>query len=437
MSEGEPPGRWYGAGADALGLRGLVDHQDMTALYEHFLDPRVANFRNREKWGECSTLGHKGRAYKTADQLYEQALNAEPYADAERREQLRADAFKNERRNVAFMDLTYSVAKSITVLHAAFEHQEVQARRAGDDEAAAAWAAHKQAVEDAIWAGNNAAMDYLQERACYSRVGHHGGGAGRFIDGQGLVVASFLQHTSRDNDPHLHIHNGLLWRVQGADGVWRTLDSKGLQVHRPAAAAIAERTTSEYLTRTLRVTAAMRADGKSREILGIDQAVNDLFSTRRRTIGPKTAELARVFERRYGREPNALEQDRLHRQAWAITRPRKSHGLGGDEQRLDRWERQLRAEIRLGLDQVAHQVLALADKAEPRAPAFSPHAVAQTALADVQSRKASWTEADLARGGQRRAAGLPRWPVRSADVQALITWLRRWPATRSPATAWR
>ncbi len=130
VTEGEPPGRWYGAGADALGLTGLVDHQDMEALYEHFIDPRDDRFRDRDQWGECATVGHKGRRYKTADDLYAEALNAEPYADAERRVQLRAEAFKRERKNVAFYDVTFSIQKSITVLHAAFEHQEVQARRA-------------------------------------------------------------------------------------------------------------------------------------------------------------------------------------------------------------------------------------------------------------------------------------------------------------------
>ena len=36
---GEPPGRWWGAGAEALGLAGLVDAQTMRAVYERFLDP--------------------------------------------------------------------------------------------------------------------------------------------------------------------------------------------------------------------------------------------------------------------------------------------------------------------------------------------------------------------------------------------------------------
>jgi conjugative relaxase-like TrwC/TraI family protein len=396
VAEGEPPGRWYGAGADALGLTGLVDHQDMEALYEHFIDPRDPAFRDRAGWRGAALLGHAGYKYKTADEMYAEALNAEPYADAERREQLRLDASKDERHNVAFYDVTFSVQKSVTVLHAAFEHQEVQARRAGDEEAAAAWAAHRKAVEDAIWAGQRAAMDYLGEHAGYARTGHHGGAGGRYIDAHGLVVASFFQHTSRDNDPHLHIHGAILNRVQGADGVWRTLDGRSLYLHKPAAAAVGERTTTEHLTRSMRVLAVMRPDGKSREIVGIDHAINDLFSGRARTIGPKAAELARLFEQRYGREPNALERRRLQLQAWAITRPRKSHDGETLEQRLDRWEQQLRAEIKVGLDQVANDVLALAERADPVAQSFSPTAVIETALAELQATQASWTEANLA-----------------------------------------
>src|SRR5262245_1668481 len=121
VAEGEPPGRWYGAGAEQLGLTGLVDHQDMTALYEHFFDPRDERFCGPEQWAEIPTLGHAGRKYPTAAELYERSLEAEPYADAERREQLRLNAEKAERKNVAFLDATFSVQKSATVLHAAFE----------------------------------------------------------------------------------------------------------------------------------------------------------------------------------------------------------------------------------------------------------------------------------------------------------------------------
>jgi conjugative relaxase-like TrwC/TraI family protein len=396
VAEGEPPGRWSGAGAEQLGLTGLVDHQDMTALYERFLDPRDERFRDPEAWDEIATLGHAGRKYPTAAELYERSLNAEPYADAERREQLRLNAEKAERRNVAFLDATFSVQKSVTVLHAAFEAQEVKARRAGDEEAAAAWGAHRQAVEEAIWAGNKAALDYLAEKGGYSRVGHHGGAAGRFIDAHDWVIASFFQHTSRSNDPQLHIHNAILNRVLGTDGVWRTLDSKALHKWRGGAAAVGERTTEEHLARSLGIRLAARPDGKSREILGIRDQVLNLFSSRRRAITKATADLVRAFETRYEREPNPLEMDRLQRQATLATRPRKSHDGQTTEQRLDRMEAQLRDEIDTGLLQVATGVLNLAAQA-PEPERWSPRAVLEAALADVQQTKAAWTAADLTR----------------------------------------
>src|SRR5947207_3222499 len=77
-------------------------------------------------------------------------------------------------------------------------------------------------------AGNQAGLDYLQKHAGYSRVGHHGGAAGRFIDAHKWTIASFFQHDSRNHDPQLHIHNTASNRVMCADGEWRTLDSKGI-----------------------------------------------------------------------------------------------------------------------------------------------------------------------------------------------------------------
>ena len=396
VAAGEPPGRWYGAGAVELGLTGLVDSQDMKAVFEHYLDPRDPNFRNSGKWDEVATLGHTGRRYQTVEEVYQRSLDAEPYADGERREQLRLDASKRARKNVAFLDVTFSVQKSVTILHASFEAQEVKARRAGDEAAARAWGEYRQSVEDAIWAGNQAGLDYLQEHAGYSRVGHHGGAAGRFIDAHRWTIASFFQHDSRDHDPQLHIHNPTSNRVLCADGVWRTLDSRGIHKVRPAAGAVAERTTAERLTSSMRVLTAMRPDGKAREVLGISELVNDLFSSRRRAITPKTAELVAAFETRHGRAPNALELDRLHRQATFATRRAKSHQGETTEQRLERVDLELRAEIDGGLAQLAADVLALADK-EPQPGQWSPWEVIQTALADVQSRKAAWTEADLTR----------------------------------------
>ena len=109
VTAGEPPGRWYGQGAVNLGLAGEVETQDMTALYERFLDPRDPLFRDPSRWDETATLGHTGRRYLTEEQLYAAALAAEPGADAERRAAIRLQAGTSVRKNVAVLDLTVPV----------------------------------------------------------------------------------------------------------------------------------------------------------------------------------------------------------------------------------------------------------------------------------------------------------------------------------------
>ncbi|GAA2870951.1 hypothetical protein GCM10010472_30370 [Pseudonocardia halophobica] len=396
VTEGEPPGRWWGRGAAQLGLTGLVDAQDMRAVFERFLDPREDGFRDPDRWDEVATLGHTGRKFKTEDELYSAAVEREPNASAERRAELRVEAGKQVRQNVAFLDVTFSVQKSVTLLHTAFEAEEQKARTAGDTATAQAWGRFRTVVEDAIWAGSNAALDYLAEKAGYSRVGHHGGGAGRYVDAHDWVGASFFQHDSRDHDPQLHIHNPILNRVQGPDGAWRTLDGRSIYRWRGAAGAVAERTTEERLTHALGVVFATRPDGRSREVVGVAPEAMALISSRRRAVTAKAAELISGFEQRFGRTPNALERDRLSRQATFATRRAKSHDGQTRAQVLDRVDATLRAEVADGLAGVARAALDARGSGPPAQP-WSPQAVLETALADVQSRKAGWTRSDLTR----------------------------------------
>ena len=446
VAAGEPPGRWYGRGAERLGLSGLVDTQDMTALYERYLDPRDERFADPARWDEADTLGHTGRRYLSEDEIYAAALAAESGADAERRAALRVEAGKKARKNVSFLDATFSVQKSITVLHTAFEAQEVRARGAAEhartalaalndeagaaigtatgaagapgavhrtdsgavrrlareleqaETAAAAWAAHRAAVEDAIWAGNQAAVDYLAARAGYARVGHHGGAAGRWVDAHDWTVASFFQHDSRNHDPQLHIHNAILNRVEGADGKWRTLDSKAIHKYRGAASEVGDRVMEQHLAMSLGVKFATRPDGKAREVVGIDQAVMDLFSSRRRGITRKTQTLVAAFETKFGREPTSLELHRLQRQATLATRNAKSHDGETVEERLTRWDTQLRTEVRGGLAQVAQQAFdASSRRGRDKKVRFKASEVIETALAELQERQAAWTAPDLTR----------------------------------------
>ncbi|ODU04156.1 MAG: TrwC relaxase [Pseudonocardia sp. SCN 72-86] len=395
VTEGEPPGRWWGAGAERLGLAGLVEAQDMRAVYERFLDPRAEGFNDPTQWGDLPTLGHTGRSYKSEDELYAAAIEREPNASAERRVELRTEAGKAARRNVAFYDMTFSVAKSVTLVHTAFEAKETAARAAGDETAAAAWGEFRKAVEESIWAGNNAGLAYMADKAGYTRVGHHGGAAGRHVDAHEWVVASFFQHDSRDHDPQLHIHNTILNRVEGPDGAWRTVDGRSLHRWRPAGAAVAERTTEERLTAALGLLIATRPDGKAREVVGVSSEAMALISSRRRAVTAKAADLIAGFEARHGRAPTSYERERLSQQATLITRRAKSHTGETRDQLLDRVDARIRGEVAGGLAGVADAALAARAEGGPSAKAWSPTAVMETALADVQSRKAAWTRADL------------------------------------------
>ena len=68
-------------------------------------------------------------------------------------------------------------------------------------------------------------------------------------------------------------------RADGADGKWRTLDSRSLHNQRLAVAPVADRILETKLA-TLGYVMVPRADGNGAEIGGVSQDVKDLFSSR-------------------------------------------------------------------------------------------------------------------------------------------------------------
>jgi len=396
VAAGEPPGLWSGAGAELLGLRGAVDAEQMEAVYTHLLDPRDPASASRATWGEATTLGKAHKSYRSAAEVYAAALEREPDAGPERRAELRANAERSARQAVSFIDATFSAPKSVSVLAVAFERAANDARAAGDEPEAEAWDAHAKAVEDAVMAGAQAALEYLQDKAGYARVGHHGGGAGRWIDAHRFVVAQFLQHDSRDRDPQLHVHQAILNRVLCADGAWRALDSRALHALRGAAAAIGERVMEAHLARSLGVRFETRPDGKAREVVGVRQQVMDLFSSRSRAIGVKAQRVIDAFRERFGREPAPLERTRIAQQATLATRAAKSHRGETEAQRLDRWEAEARTALAGGLAEVVRDVLDRAQDAGPAA-AWSERAIVERAVAAVGDARQSWSRHDVLR----------------------------------------
>ncbi|MGH9061916.1 MAG: MobF family relaxase, partial [Acidimicrobiales bacterium] len=304
VAAGEPPGVWYGAGADELGLAGEVDADLMEAIYKSLLDPRDPASHDRSTWGTAALLSAAHKHYQTPEELYAKALAAEPHAGPERRTELRRESEQKARQATAFVDMTFSPHKSYSVAAAAFEAASNAAFARGDVWEAAHLEEKFRAMEDGIMVGARASIDYLQDRAGYGRVGKHTGGSGRWTDAHRWVVAQFLQHDSRAKDPQLHVHQAVLNRQMCADGKWRALDTTAIKHWRPAAGAIGERVMEEYMSVRAGLRFEVSPDGTGRWLVGVDPELVDQFSKRSNDIDPRTEQLADVFRERYQREPS-------------------------------------------------------------------------------------------------------------------------------------
>src|SRR5580765_1955476 len=235
---GESPGIWIGAGAQTLGLEGVVQE------------------------------GELGRLIRGLHPHTEEQLRARRQAKARVITIERIDPLTDERSietkrlaPVAGFDLVFSPPKSVSLLHALGDEDT---RRAVNEAHAAAW---------------QAALGYLEDEACVTRRGKNG-----FIreHGGGFVAAAYQHRTSRAQDPHLHTHVIVANMTQSpSDEKWRPLDGEAiLKTYRLAAGYLYEAQLRVELSRTLGVEWEKPRKGWA-ELVGVPRRVIDEFSTRR------------------------------------------------------------------------------------------------------------------------------------------------------------
>ena len=130
-SGGEPPGRWWGPGAKALGFEPgqTVERKPYALLFGERSAP------------DGTQLGRPPSGGRKAADLYATLLTAEPHATAERKRELRAEAVRKARQSPLFFDLTISLSKSISLFHASLGENARLARQAGDKDGDAYWSA--------------------------------------------------------------------------------------------------------------------------------------------------------------------------------------------------------------------------------------------------------------------------------------------------------
>lgn len=286
--KGEAPGVWVGRGSAILGLAGEVDADDMAVLYGRFVVPSTAGGTRLPsgRWQPEQVLGRKVVARRRAD-----GSIAEP---------------------VAAFDVTFSPSKSVSILWGLSSDEQVRQ---------AVIEAHETAVETGL--------DYLDRVAGHTRAGVAGI---RKVAGDGFVIAQFRHRTSRSTDPairvgdpQLHSHCAILNRIRGADGKWRTLDSRAIYRHAHAAGAIYGATLERELTERLGVswkTPEQRVP--MREIDQIPQTLVDQFSTRRAAVLERFESLEADWRKIHGRTPTRAERAGMMDEATTRSRHRKS-----------------------------------------------------------------------------------------------------------------
>ena len=395
---GEPPGRWWGPGAQALGFEPgqTVERQPYDLLF------------GERKAPDGTRLGKPPDGGRKAAAVYARLLAAEPHATADRRRELRIEATGQTRQSPLFFDLTLSLSKSISIFHASLGENARLARQAGDQDGDKYWSALVEEVDDMIWQAVHTGFGYFQREAGYTRTGSHntrvhGRETGQWHEAD-LAVAHWLQHTSRDGDMQLHVHSQIAHIAKTAtDGKWRAPDSLGYNEHVGAVGAIVSQHLEEALTRRFGLEWTARDDGHGFEIKGISGRMMRLFSSRRESITADLRTRATQFEQRYGRQPSQRELAHLAQASNFKTRNPK-HGTLELAQAHAGWADKLTRTLGVSLASVApsvwHGVTGRAAAHTHGANGTTPtkrelSRAAQKAVALAQQEKSIWTRADV------------------------------------------
>jgi conjugative relaxase-like TrwC/TraI family protein len=314
---------------------------------------------------------------------------------------------------VAGYDLTFSPVKSVSALWA-LAPRELATR-----------------IEEAHAAAVADVLGWLEQHACFTRLGHAGV---RQVETTGLMAVVFTHRESRAGDPDLHTHVAVSNKVQTRDGRWRALDGRVL--HKAVVAASERYNTrlEAHLVDGAGLRFAPRPGDEPgrrpvREIVGMDPRLLARWSSRRQAIDVRRGELAADFQRDHGRPPTATEAIVLGRQATLETREAKHEPRSLAEQR-QAWRREAIAVLGgpEGLARMLDDVTARAPRTMLRLNEPWVRSAAARVVETVSAQRATWQVWHVRAEAERvvRAADLA-----PQDVEAAVT--RVTDAVLSPA----
>ncbi|HAM13977.1 MAG: MobF family relaxase [Microbacterium sp.] len=308
--EGNPPGRWLGAGVAALS--GLIVDGDQVS--ESQLQLLVGMGRNPVTG---DPLGLAYPAYKTvAERVAERTAALDPTlgpaSRAEAVAQIEAEeAVRGTRRAVAGYDFTFSIPKSASVLWAVAD------------------AGTQALIADAHHAAVAEVVAFMEREVAATRTGATARNeAVAQVDVHGLIAAAFDHYDSRAGDPHLHTHVVISNKVQTIlDGKWRSLDGRPMHAATVALSELHEAVFADHLTRAFGVEWEARDMGRDRNpawaVTAVPEELVAEFSSRSRHIDAEKNRLIAEYVARHGRQPSTATIIKLRAQATLTTRPDK------------------------------------------------------------------------------------------------------------------
>jgi TrwC relaxase len=217
---GEPPGVWAGQGAETLGLRGQVGGDPasaavMRALFHYGTGPDGVPVATRQRAPKYRARA----AYAQVEAAIATRVAAlGRFATPEQRREIRLQERARMRTSTPYYDMTFSAEKSVSLLYAGLLAAAERARDTGDEREAERFRAEAGRIEAAVMAGADRMLEVAGQRGAIVRTGHHSASSGEFRDAAGFVAVKFLQHTSREDDPQLHVQATVLNKAQRDDG---------------------------------------------------------------------------------------------------------------------------------------------------------------------------------------------------------------------------
>ncbi|MGE0304736.1 MAG: MobF family relaxase, partial [Acidimicrobiia bacterium] len=231
------------------------------------------------------------------------------------------------------------------------------------------------------------------------------------FDAEGIMAASFRQHTSRVLDPQLHTHVVIPNRVLAPDGRWLALDARTLKLDQRTLSAIYHAGLRAELTSRLGVLWEPVVNGIA-DIAGIPAEVLAEFSTRASQVDARIAVKLERFATTMGREPTPRERWRLEREAVTDSRPSKPHGVEGSSLHVE-WRERVAG---LGVDPVrlVEDVVERVDKI-PALNTAAADLIGVDAITSLSEKQSTWRPAEIA----REAAALTPTNVAATAIEVV------------------